>query len=335
MMINLEKYKSYSTQELLEDQEFSEWLKAGATSSPEQVEFLSKYPRLATQIEEAKKIMAAIQAFTPIPKPSPDFEKKLQETMQTAKAERPALSWSRTRWSAAAAILLLITLGIAFWPSSTPQDTALVFETNYGEWKQFELPDGSIVELNAGSKLVWQGGRERIAHLSGEAFFTVTKKPETGANFKVITEDLEVEVLGTRFNVQTAAKTGTEVFLEEGSVTIHTEKEDVKMVPDQLFTYKKGNTQIEAPKASRAVDHSSWKDGVLNLQEQSVEKSFAKIEKIYGLKIVCEDETLLKSVKTIAIPIDDLATTKQILEQIFEVKMTQTKDSLIITPISK
>ena len=334
-MINLEKYQSYSAQELLEDKAFSSWLKAGAETSPEQIKFLSKHNQLATEIAEAKKIMAAIQAFPPIPKTSPDFEQKLQRTMRRAKTRRPVLSRSRTTWSAAAAILLLITLGIAFWPSTAPQDNSLVFETNYGEWKQFELPDGSTVELNAGSKLVWQGGAERVAHLSGEAFFTVTKKPATGANFKVITEDLEVEVLGTRFNVQTAAVAGTEVFLEEGSVTIHTEKEDVRMVPDQLFSYKKGTTQIEAPKVSKAIDHSSWKDGVLNLQEQTVAKSFEKIEKIYGLQMICEDEDLLQSIKTIAIPIDDLETTKRILEQVFEVEMTQTKDALIIKSTTK
>lgn len=329
-MINLEKYQKYSAQELLEDSTFSDWLKSDTTLTAAQLEYLTQHTNLASQIEEAKNTMAAIHTFAPIPKTSPDFEQKLLDTMRTAKAARPILKWSRTTWSAAAAILLLITLGIAFWPTSATTEQTLVFETTYGEWQHFELPDGSMVELNTSSKLTWQGGEERVAQLEGEAFFTVTKKPKTGANFKVITEDLEVEVLGTRFNVQTASESGTEVFLEEGAVTIHTEDKDIKMVPDQLFSYKKGTAQIEAPKTSKAVDHSSWKDGVLNLQEQVVAKSFEKIEKIYGLKIICEDQALLESIKTIAIPIDDLETTKRILEQVFEVKMTQTNDSLIV-----
>lgn len=334
-MIALEKYQNYSAQELLEDQAFSAWLKSDVPLSPAQVEYLIQHTTLAESIEEARNLVAAIQSFAHTPTLSPDFEQKLQDTMRTAKTKGPGLTWSRTRWAAAAAILLLITAGIALWPSSQAEDSMLVFETDFGEWKQFELPDGSLVELNAGSKLVWQGGAERVARLTGEAFFTVTKKPETGANFKVITEDLEVEVLGTRFNVQTTTSVGTEVFLEEGAVTIHTQKEDIKMVPDQVFNYKKGMTKVEAPKPSKAIDHSSWKDGVLNLQEQVVAKSFEKIEKIYGVQIICQDQALLESIKTIAVPIDDLSTTKRILEQVFEVKMTQTNDSLIITPLIK
>lgn len=329
-MIRLEKYQDYSVQELLEDQAFLDWLKTAAPLLPEQTEYLLQNNHLADRIEAAKNLMAAIHTFAPAPTLSPDFEQKLQDTMLAAKTKRPRLTWSRTTWAAAAAILLILSLGVAFWPTIPSTDQTLVFETGYGEWKQFELPDGSTVELNAGSKLTWQGGTERIVHLNGEAFFTVTKKPQPGANFKVITADLEIEVLGTRFNVQTAASAGTEVFLEEGAVTIHTETEDIKMIPDQLFSYKKGMEVAAMPKRSKSVHHSSWKDGILNLQEQVVAKSFKKIEMIYGIQIICSDQALLESVKTIAVPIDDLRTTKRILEEVFEVEMTLSNDSLII-----
>ncbi|GAB5553836.1 MAG: hypothetical protein Sapg2KO_34270 [Saprospiraceae bacterium] len=329
-MIQLEKYQGYSSAELLEDPNFLAWLKAKVPLLPTQKEYLIQHIDLANQIEEAQNLMAAIQSFAPIPKLSPDFEQKLQDSMLTAKTKRPSFLRSSSLWSAAAAILLLITLGLAFWPSTPAADATLVFETDFGEWKQFELPDGSTVELNAGSKLTWQGGEERIVHLNGEAFFTVTKKPQTKANFKVITEDLEVEVLGTRFNVQTTSLSGTEVFLEEGAVTIHTEAENIKMVPDQLISYKKGSQVAAIPKPSKAIHHSSWKDGVLDLQEQVVYKSFKKIEAIYGVQIFCEDQTLLEAVKTIAIPIDDLTTTKRILEEVLNIEITQTKDSLTI-----
>ena len=83
------------------------------------------------------------------------------------------------------------------------------------EFEQVELPDGSIVSLNKNSKISYDGSFEpRIVKLEGEAFFSVN---EGETPFIVETEDGEVEVVGTEFNVKSKGDK-MEVEVEEGGV---------------------------------------------------------------------------------------------------------------------
>ncbi len=94
----------------------------------------------------------------------------------------------------AAAIVIIFS---AFYFISTKNT---VFTTKYAEKTSFELPDKSKVDLNAGSKIVynkkgWDSNRN--LNLKGEAFFSVKK----GSKFTVNTKLGSVSVLGTKFNV--------------------------------------------------------------------------------------------------------------------------------------
>jgi len=72
-----------------------------------------------------------------------------------------------------------------------------------GQRKNFDLPDGTKVWLNAASTLKYPRDMrtgERTVEISGEAFFDVVHNASRA--FKVHAKDVEVEVLGTRFNVR-------------------------------------------------------------------------------------------------------------------------------------
>lgn len=75
--------------------------------------------------------------------------------------------------------------------------------TRNGSRTKVDLPDGSSVWLNAGSKLEYDklfGNELREVYLTGEAYFDVVKNPDKP--FIVHTKAAKVKVLGTAFNVR-------------------------------------------------------------------------------------------------------------------------------------
>ena len=98
-------------------------------------------------------------------------------------------------WAYGVAASIVIALGV-FYAINVKSN----FETQFSEQLAILLPDQSKVELNSNSvlhfkKFNWDSNR--VVKLNGEAFFDVEK----GKKFRVITNEGEIEVLGTEFNV--------------------------------------------------------------------------------------------------------------------------------------
>ncbi|MBX2871824.1 MAG: FecR domain-containing protein [Saprospiraceae bacterium] len=232
----------------------------------------------------------------------------------------------------AASLGLLLTLGI--WLFDELQAPLITIQTAFAEQQTFTLPDGSTVELNANSSISyrdnWTNKESRIVWLTGEAFFHVTKKQETGQKFCVLTDDLTVEVLGTSFNVNTHHEE-TKVFLEEGKVKLNfeTSSEELFMVPGELVTYsqKTKKTQKLTPKTE---EPSSWRDGFVFLENAEFSVILQKINEIYGLKYEVVDQAHLTRKFTIAIPIDNYDTMLSALQEMTGLTVKRTDTQLVI-----
>jgi transmembrane sensor len=178
---------------------------------------------------------------------------------------------------------------------------------------QFKLPDGSVVRLNANSKLNFEkinakdGVRE--VYLTGEAFFDVVRNPERP--FIIHTPAIDVKVLGTSFNVkaypedrttETSLISGSvEVFLKKRGNERHLLKPNEKLVvlntvaeekiqksagqPQQQneplvairkLTYKNGETvALEA----------AWTEQKLSFQDKVFTQLALEMERWYNVKI--------------------------------------------------
>lgn len=104
--------------------------------------------------------------------------------------------------------------------------------TKNGSRTRIQLPDGSTVWLNAGSKLDYDkefGNNIREVHLTGEGFFDVVKNPEKP--FIIHASAVDIKVLGTQFNVKSypGDKT-TETSLIRGSVEVFVKNRGEKWV---------------------------------------------------------------------------------------------------------
>ena len=116
--------------------------------------------------------------------------------------------------------------------------------TKLGSQSTVDLPDGSIVWLNAGSKISYNDSyneEEREVYLTGEACFDVKTDPEKP--FVVKVGDLSVKALGTTFNIKAYPEDeAITTTLVKGKVIIegtdeNDEKFSIMMKPNENITY--------------------------------------------------------------------------------------------------
>ncbi len=333
-------YQFYSLEELAADPCFRKWaLDSDAETCLYWGDFIKKYPDNAPLIHEAKGLVQGVHTyFDTATTDSLQVQHYFEEVIHRVDNEgaqpqalvvTPLFSFKKL--AVAASILLLI--GSIGWVWLGQLNTYETYSTAYGEWKTVNLPDGSTARLNANSALRfaenWEEGSDRKVWLKGEAFFEVEKKPATGAKFYVITTDVSVEVLGTSFNLHSRGEK-TEVFLEEGKIRLEAGRQETYMCPGDFISYSAEKQQITEKRKAVNELPSSWKDGVLILQENSVRDIFDKIAEIYGVEFQVKDSRLLESHTTVRIPMDKLEIALPILEKTLGTRIKQQGKHLIV-----
>ena len=249
--------------------------------------------------------------------PSQTSQKIYADTLRQMASVPPKQKTFQRYWIAAAASVAIL-IGLYFLLPLVFDKTIRV-ETSFAEQKQVELPDGSMVTLNANSTLsyakYWSDRKNRRVWLRGEAFFKVARKESTKQKFEVNTEDLTIEVLGTSFNVNTHQER-TKVFLEEGSIKLKLEDrpETLLLKPGDLFSYSQ-KTRETSKEITELQLPSSWKDGIVILKNVELKTILEKINEIYGLDYRVTDPNQLERVFNIGIPVDNSETMLFILQE--------------------
>lgn len=168
----------------------------------------------------------------------------------------------------------------------------------YGRRHRIDLSDGTVVELNSGSRLVFPAvfsGKKREVYLQGEAFFTVSRKEEQP--FVVRSDFMDVQVLGTQFNVCAyKGENMVSAVLAEGSVdVVHKGKlisnTRVNLQPGQGYFYSVEKSEYEIAEVN-LNQYISWKDGWLYMKDQPVQDIVKRLEKYYNIKIDIEEPRL-------------------------------------------
>ncbi|MEL6252812.1 MAG: FecR domain-containing protein [Bacteroidota bacterium] len=232
--------------------------------------------------------------------------------------------FSRRSWTLAASISVLIALGLSVFFISE-KNSRIIYQTAFGEKMEIVLPDDSEITLNANSRLWHYKADPRKVWLDGEAFFLVSKKPETGAKFTVLTTDLEVEVLGTSFNVN-SLKQKTDVFLEEGKVKLHLKgkkKDKIELIPGDLLSYSANKAGSLKKRRNTSTTLTSWKDGAIILEMVAVSKVLDEMERIYGISIELTEKKILDKEVMLAIPIENRKIALSALENVLGRKIMQ------------
>lgn len=134
------------------------------------------------------------------------------------------------------------------------------------------------------------GINERSLNLSGEAYFEVTRNEEIP--FKVHTEELDVKVLGTKFNFRNYKDDlEAKVCLLEGKVALNTRQKETVLHPDQqaLLDKKTGKLSVSGTKAAYSAE---WTNDRLYFDEVLLSDIIKELERSYDVKITVADDTL-------------------------------------------
>lgn len=204
-------------------------------------------------------------------------------------------------YGVAAVALILIASGVSYWLGGNgvkDRFMDIVVEAPLGSKSKLILPDGSLVWLNAGSKIVYSQGfgvRDRHVRLDGEAYFEVTKHKELP--FDVRTRELNVKVLGTKFNFRNYEEDEEVVVnLLEGRVQLDNHLRDVGekfLAPSEKVILNKvtGEMVISEAKVANAKE---WMNDRLFFDEMSLSDIVKELERSYNVRILIKDEKLKK-----------------------------------------
>jgi transmembrane sensor len=241
------------------------------------------------------------------------------EAMPSLSVPMPAPKRKIVRWYWAAAILLVAT-GVAFFSgilgrkSEPDQIAAEVNEisTRKGSKSEIRLPDGSVVWLNAGSKLTYTkdyGQQLREVTLAGEGYFDVVKMKDKP--FIIHTSTINIKVLGTVFNVKAYPDDKqTETSLIRGSVevTIRNRPNDkIILSPNEkLLVYNEPGKTSDSPSPAQDIAEkapmvaireltyqdndsiaveASWIANKLSFKNESFSEVAKKMERWYDVTI--------------------------------------------------
>lgn len=213
-----------------------------------------------------------------------------------------AISWKRRMQQAAAILfipLLFSTIYFGFFESPKQKNISFVeVRTNPGMTTAVTLPDSTKVWLNSESYLKYPSefsGDTRYVELHGEAYFDVER--DEHRRFVVNTQqNLQIEVLGTEFNVDAYEGRHIATTLVSGKVKLsYAGKEDSKeyitMLPNQKVVYNKQTRSVDI--LSVRVDPDiAWREGKIIFSGTSLEDALTILGKRFNVDFVIKDQKL-------------------------------------------
>jgi len=237
--------------------------------------------------------------------------------------------------SIAAGILLVMGIGLYLLRSdSTPnyvEVKMLSYETMDKERKQVTLPDSTKVWLNAGSRIEYPevfDAAARQVKLCGEAYFDVTRRAKQP--FYVLTEKIQIQVLGTRFTVSDYQNgKSAETVLISGKVNVSVLSDSnhrmYELLPNEqfLFDEQQHATIIQAVDASQMAE---WINGRLIFDNAELGVIIGKLERWYGKKIDCSWELSASNRLSFTIRNESLTQVIELMQSIASISFQPTED---------
>ena len=160
-----------------------------------------------------------------------------------------------------------------------------------GKRSTITFNDGTKVWVNAGSRIIYpvnfdKNRREIFAE--GEIYLDVV--PDSKRPFIVKTRQMDIKVLGTRFNVSAYEdEAELQVVLVSGKVEVKMqgEKENI-LTPSQMFSYNNLTHKAEVSTID-VNDFIAWKDGYYQFYQQRLSVVFNKLTKYYGVSFSLDE----------------------------------------------
>ena len=204
-------------------------------------------------------------------------------------------SW-KTFMRVAAVILILVVPFAADWQGKEAVKHTfadMVVEAPMGAHTKLYLPDGTLVWLNAGSKIIYSQGfgvDDRQLKLEGEGYFEVMRNEKLP--FKINTKEVNLKVLGTKFNFRNYPDDEeVTVNLMEGKVALHNgikAMPELYLEPDEKMVLNKLTGKMTKSRA-KADKANVWIKDELFFDEELLEDIAKKLMRSYNVKVEVAD----------------------------------------------
>lgn len=339
-------YELYNTNDFLADNLFISWIKY---KKPETDVFWNNWirnnPSNLQAFKDAEKQLNFIFSLKRI-EPEEGLEKSIwQRILQSISQpgiQKQAPIRKLKMWMIRTAVAAGILATAAVWYYMQPVRTKAV-STSFGQLKKITLPDETEINLNANSSIQfpgsWKKDKPREVFLTGEAFFVVkhlnTNKDSVAVNEKFIvhTDKINVEVLGTSFNIK-ERRGKSEVSLEKGSLRVQVKSDSLKqllLVPGELAEYNHITKELKKIKDNPAL-HKDWTEKKMLNNNTTVADILEKLEDMYGYKVVLKDSSVAARRIDGVIPLRNENNVMFILSNMLNVDIKKINNQLIIEP---
>lgn len=158
------------------------------------------------------------------------------------------------------------------------------------------LPDQTKVTLNRYSSLTYpdcfKEGRREV-QLQGEAYFEVEK--DVRHPFVVKADPVEVEVLGTHFNVEAyPGDAEVKTTLLEGSVAVRAPAENSRIMlsPGESAVYNRAGKTLQEEKTGENDTATGWRDGHFHFDYLPLQEIARELSNAFHVKIRITDEDI-------------------------------------------
>ena len=177
----------------------------------------------------------------------------------------------------------------------TPSDEEIyTISVPFGHSLEVTMPDNSVVFLHPGSTLEYPSSfseEKREVHLTGQAYFIVTKDKEKP--FIVRTDRSQTIVYGTEFDVTSFSGRDERITLIKGSVGVRS-KEDrhpIQIIPGQQAQFcTDGVIRLSQVNVEPYI---SWRDGYFYFDNEELQDILISLGKYYNVSIECHHPELL------------------------------------------
>ena len=338
-------YQEYTSVDFAADASFIKWVRKPASAAAIFWDtWLLENPHKKEEIQEARKMVLYLlqdkdelqdwelnQIWANLQQSGPGNPKHNKSAIKILFSKSALKKYLTTAFVIG---VLILCAGLVYLSGLRAKVT---YATDYGQKRTLVLPDGSNIILNAHSTVsfpkYWFLHDTRQIKLSGEAYFNVRHTPDH-QKFVVETIDgLQVEVLGTEFNVSDRGQK-SQVVLVTGKVRLRKEQNQLFkpaiMAPGELAEVSKTTASLEKKKINPAF-YIAWKDNKLNLDNTSLREVATLLEQNYGKRVRFSNQSLADLKITASLNTGNLNDLLLTLSETFNLKIIRRQQEILIS----
>lgn len=196
-----------------------------------------------------------------------------------------------------------------------------------------ELADGTKAWLNAASSIRFPSifnDKERTVEISGEVYFEVARTPNN-IPFKVNCNDVQINVLGTHFNVMAyPEENNIQTTLFEGSVAINKKGNQTLLKPGEQMNIFSGKMHA-VQKINDLESVIAWKNGRFELNG-SIQGIMRQIARWYDVDVKYEGNVTDKQFGGAISRYEDVQEVLKLLQLTENIKFTVRDRTIIVSP---